>query len=100
MAGIVVTDEQARAILAADELLAVRDQAGNVIAYISPPVKQENVESIERLLERRRAEKCRTTDEVFEHLRQLGQDQLDGRVHSKRRLEDRNQPPSSEAETT
>jgi hypothetical protein len=97
MSEIVVTDEQAKAILAAEELLPVKDQVGNVIAYISPPVKPVDVKHVEGLLERRRAEAGHKFEDVLDHLRQLGQNQLDGRNNAQRRL-NADQSPGSESD--
>ena len=88
MPSLVVTDQQAAVLLSADELVPIEDSAGNVIAYVSPPIRKEDVRDVEAAITNPdRYLEWRTTRQVFEHLRKLGQDQLDDRVNARQRLQ-------------
>lgn len=86
MTQIVVTEEQAKQIEAADGPVNVVDATGAVIAVCRPmkyahsPYSPEEVERRRKELEAVRAEarehpeRCKTTAEVLEYLRQLGEE--------------------------
>jgi hypothetical protein len=87
MRRLVLNDEQVEVVLSADELLPIEDGAGNVIAYVSPSIRKQDVRDIElAITSPERSMEWRTTRQVFEHLRRLGQNQLDGRENARRRL--------------
>jgi hypothetical protein len=96
MPEIIVNDEEAREILAAKKQVPVMDSKGNLVGLISPQVEQSSVDYIDELLLRRyeEGEGRYTTDEVLFHIRQLGQNLIDGRNAARKRL-DENPPPDA-----
>ena len=50
MTSLIVSDEQAKIILASDQTLAIEDSVGNIIAHISPPIRHEDIRDVERAI--------------------------------------------------
>ena len=90
MPEIIVSDEEARMILAAKKQVPIMDCKGNLVGLISPQVEQSSVDYIDEILLRRyrEGEGRYTTDEVLFHIRQLGQKLIDGRDAARKRLDE------------
>lgn len=71
MAQIVLNDEQAKAVQAANGALEVRDSHGNLLGYVSPPVSSAEIdEAIKRL---HSDGPWYTTQQVLDRLKSLEQ---------------------------